>query len=100
MLLGMYHQISTLSSIYIQIETPYTYRFVPNIGSFREIDCHGHFQFLRIAVGVVDIDFAVRVVRAVQPVEVCHAVCDAFRVFIHNVHAIVYEILCTAADVS
>ena len=45
-------------------------------------------KLYHIAVGVVDIDFALAVVRAVQPIEVCHAVCDAFRVFIHNVRII------------
>lgn len=57
-----------------------------------------HRRHIDKPLGVVDIDFALAVMRAVQPVEVCHAVCNAFRVFIHNVHTIVDEILCTAAD--
>lgn len=51
-----------------------------------------------IAVGVVDIDFTVRVVRAVQPVEVNRAVRYTVLILVYNVHAIVYEILCAAAD--
>ena len=51
-----------------------------------------------IAVGIVDIDLALAVVRAVQTVEVCDAVCDALAVLVHNVHAIVDEILGAAAD--
>ena len=49
-------------------------------------------------MGIIDVDLALAVVRAVQPVEVCNAVCDTLAVLVHNVHAIVDEILCAAAD--
>ena len=51
-----------------------------------------------VAVGIVDINLALAVVRAVQPVEVGDAVCDALAVLVYNVHAIVDEILGAAAD--
>ena len=55
-------------------------------------------QLHHVAVGIVDIDLALAVVRAVQTVEVCNAVCDTLAVRVHNGHAIVDEILCAAAD--
>ena len=55
-------------------------------------------QLHHVAVGIVDIDLALAVVRAVQPVEIGDAVCDALAVLVYNVHAIVDEILCAAAD--
>lgn len=51
-----------------------------------------------VAAGIVDIDFAVRVVCAVQTVVVRHAVSYALAVLVHNVHAIVDKVLCAAAD--
>ena len=51
-----------------------------------------------VAVGIVDIDLALAVMRAIQPVEVCNAIRNALAVLVHNVHAIVDEILGTAAD--
>ena len=55
-------------------------------------------QLHHVAVCIVDIDLALAVVRAVQPVKVRNAVCDALAVLVYNVHAIVDEILCAAAD--
>lgn len=55
-------------------------------------------QLHHIAVGVIEINLALAVVRAVQPVEVGHAVCDTLAVLVHNVHAIVDKVLCAAAD--
>ena len=55
-------------------------------------------QLHHVAVGIVNIDLALAVVRAVQPVEVGDAVCDALAVLVYNVHAIVDEILGAAAD--
>ena len=55
-------------------------------------------QLHHIAVGIVDIDLALAVVRAVQTVEIGDTVCNALAVRVHNVHAIVDEILCRATD--
>ena len=55
-------------------------------------------QLHHIAVGIVDVNLTLAVVRTIQPVEVCNAIRNAFAVLVHNVHAIVDEILCAAAD--
>ena len=55
-------------------------------------------QLHHVAVGIVDVDLALAVVRAVQPVEVGNTIRNALAGLVHNVHAIVDEILGAAAD--